>query len=652
MTSLMTVPNIMEEVTHLDEFPDVSKHLANLDFVAIGGGGMKPAIADVLHENNVKLLNHFGATELGALAPIFRPQEDYDYRYLRLRTDLGLRLEFPDGNPKPGSNESCPCKLSGSPFAWDSRFELQDALENNPLRPTSEVRILGRNDDIVVLATGEKVMPNILEQMVEASDHVKTAVVVGEGQAEIGLLIEPTVECSDTAEFIDDIWTHIDSANVRMDRHARVSTKAAVLIKPTTKEIPRTDKGSVRRREVYELFQDEIRILYEDLDLRTEYAPGTTLEFSDLRTGIRKIVKNCLPEHVQQTGFEDSDDLINLGLDSLQANRLRRQLRICLGHLRQNGQNDVDLPLDFVYSNPSIEQLITALETPGSQKDLVFQKKQGMRDMVKKYTTEYRGLLPRKDDVVILLTGATGSLGAHILQVLSENTVVKRIICLSRLSSSIQSTTKEVLRSRQRDTLDRMGLIISEYGWSKVQHLSWDTNAKSFGLRQSEYVDLTKTVTHIFHGAWPMDFQRSLSSFEPQIKTVSDIVQLGRAIHHTRSHCKPRMVLASSIAVVGRYKPLIVPEQVPDDPSIPLSMGYAEAKWVCEKIFENAFVSLKEEIDPMIARIGQLSGSQHTGFWNTQEHVPNLLKASQAVGAMPELVGVSDMFRRQLRFPY
>ena len=647
MTSLMTVPNIMEEMTQLEDFPSALEHIRSLDFVAVGGGGMKPAVADMLYANGVKLLNHFGATELGALAPIFRPQEDYDYRYLRLRTDLGLRLEFPDGNPKPGSNEPRPCKLSGSPFAWDSNFELQDALENNPLRPTTEVRILGRNDDIVVLATGEKVMPHVLEQMVEANHNVKTAVVIGQGQFEIGLLIEPTFQCSDTAEFVDSIWTHIDRANSHMDRHARVSTKAAVLIKPTTKEIPRTDKGSIRRREVYEQFKDEIRTLYEGLDLRTEHTPGITLDFSDVRTGLREIVQDCLPEHVQKTGFEDDDDLINLGLDSLQANRLRRQLRICLGHSRQDGQNYVDLPLDFVYSNPSITQLITALEFPNAQKDTMSQKEQSMKDMVKKYATEYRGLPPRKNDVVILLTGATGSLGAHILQVLSEDTVVKRIICLSRQPSpTVQSTTKEVLRSRQIEVLDKMGLTISEFGWSKIQHLCWNTNAKSFGLSSTEYVDLTKTVTHIFHGAWPMDFKRSLSSFESQIKTASDIIQLGRNIHHTRCHCKPRIVLASSIAVVGRYKSPIVPEQVPEDPSIPLPMGYAEAKWVCEKIFENAFVSLKEEIDPMIARIGQLSGSQHTGFWSTQEHVANLIKASQAVGAMPDLVGVSDMFRR------
>lgn len=643
MTSLMTVPIIMEEMTLLEGFPVVSKDLAGLDFVAVGGGGLKPAIAEILHKNGVKLLNHFGATELGALAPIFRPEEDYDYRFLRLRTDLGLRLKFDGGDPSPGSSEPRACKLLGYPFAWDSEFELQDALENNPLRPTAEVRILGRNDDVVVLATGEKVMPNVLEQMIETHRDIKTAVVVGQGQFEIGLMIEPAFQHSSDAELIDKIWPHIDSANACMDRHARVSTKAAVMVKPAAKDIPRTDKGSVRRREVYEAFEAEIQSLYERLDLQTEHEPASKLDFADLKPGIRNIVQTCLPEHVRRTDFRDDDDLINLGLDSLQATRLRRLLKASLRSSQQNGYSLVDLPSDLVYSNPSIARLATALVNPNTQQETAFRKEKRMVEMVGKYATYRWNTSPRKHDIAVLLTGATGNLGAHILQVLSETSIVKRVVCLSRFPSfSATPMSREYLRSRQREVLEKMGIAISETGWSKIDCLGWDAPAESLGLSQSEYAELTLNVTHIFHGAWPMNFKRSLISFEPQIKAASNIVQLGRDIHHARPHCKPRVVLASSIAVVGRYISTVVPEQIAANPDIPLPMGYAEAKWVCEKVFESAFVSLKDEIEPMIARIGQLSGSQHTGFWTTQEHIAALVNASQIIEAMPDLVGVRD----------
>ena len=88
-------------------------------------------------------------------------------------------------------------------------------------------------------------------------------------------------------------------------------------------------------------------------------------------------------------------------------------------------------------------------------------------------------------------------------------------------------------------------------------------------------------------------------------------------------------MLASSIAVVRRRSSTIIPEQVPEQPNIPLPMGYAEAKWVCEKVLKNTFFGLNEEIDPVVVRIKQLSGSQHTGFWTTQEHLAGLTKASK-----------------------
>lgn len=632
----------MEEMVHIKDFPANSAEIVDLDFVAIGGGGMKPAVADVLHKNGVKLLNHFGATELGALAPIFRPTADYDHRYLRLRTDLNLRLIFPDNDPNPSSNEARLCKLVGYPFAWSSEFELQDALENNPRKPTSEVRILGRNDDLVVLATGEKVMPNAFEQIIENHSLIKTAVVVGQGQFEIGLLIEPLSEYIDDGEFVDKIWPYVDSANERMDRHARISTKAAIIVKPRTKEIPRTDKGSVRRRELYQVFEDDIQSMYGRLDTYIDSGRVTQLDFADLRPSIKKLVQTCLPRDVQQTEFGIDDDLITLGMDSLASTRLRRLLQASLRYSQQNGLSLVELPSDFVYSNPSIARLATALTNPHASQENASRKQQEMRKMVKKYA-KCRGPGPaRKDDVVVLLTGATGNLGAHILPVLSEMITVKRVISLVRvLSSSHAPASEESLRTRQEDACKKMGIPTTKINWSKIDLIGYDAAAASFGMSESKYEYLTMNVTHIFHSAWSMDFKRTLSSFESQMKAASNIVQLGRDIHCARIHCRPRVIMASSIAVVGRHSSTVVPEQIASDASIPLPIGYAEAKWVCEKIFEDAFTELKDEIEPMIARIGQISGSQHTGFWTTQEHLASMVKASQSLGAMPDLDGVS-----------
>ena len=192
ITSLMTVPTILEEIVQ----DSAAKKLGSLDFVVVGGGPMKTTVAETLHESSVNLLNHFGATELGALAPIFRPGKSYDWKYLRLRTDLGLQLKRIESPANSGY------KIVGKPFGSNTDFELQDSVELNPLNPEVEVKLTGRKDDLIVLATGEKVSPHLMEFMLEQDPRIKRAIVFGTGQFEVGVLLEPVSPTIDSEEFI------------------------------------------------------------------------------------------------------------------------------------------------------------------------------------------------------------------------------------------------------------------------------------------------------------------------------------------------------------------------------------------------------------------------------------------------------------------
>ena len=84
--SLMSVPSILEDLLYLPQSEGVNA-LRTLDFVAVGGGPIKSTVGAALIEAGVKLLNHMGATEIGAIAPIFLPSPDYHWRYLLLPKD-------------------------------------------------------------------------------------------------------------------------------------------------------------------------------------------------------------------------------------------------------------------------------------------------------------------------------------------------------------------------------------------------------------------------------------------------------------------------------------------------------------------------------------------------------------------------------------
>ncbi|KAI4269248.1 MAG: hypothetical protein LQ337_007399 [Flavoplaca oasis] len=637
ITSLMTVPTILEEITQIS----AAKRLASLAFVVVGGGPIKPAVGNNLNENGVSLLNHFGATELGALAPIFRPEKSYDWHYLRLRDDLNLQLR----QLEP-SDVGSGYKLSGRPFGAKEDFELQDNLEVNPLSSLREVRLLGRKDDLLVLATGEKVSPQLMEETLAKDCRIKRAIVFGSGRFEVGVLIEPAraIERSE-ADFVESIWPSILEANNKVDQHAVVGTKAAVLVKPLGKEIPLSDKGFPQRKDVYSVFESEIQSVYERMEHSTVSILATDLNNYNLRSNVREMVQSCLPKRIIPESWHDEDDFVQLGMDSLQATRLRRILDHAVRRSGFGSFHPQGLTPDFVYSHSSVEKLISAIHDPQNTKPASSDTLELMQQFADKYNFSNVGS-QSQGNYTILLTGATGNLGSHLLPILSGLTHVSELISLVRIRSETSAASdSSAAMAVQRKALEERGIILSRRAWSKVKVLAWRPGEHRLGLTEEDYDQIASTVTHIFHGAWPMDFRMRLSSFEKQIKALHDLIGLGCLAHSITPGIRPRVILASSIAVAGNCGSDhkvggMVPEIPLHDPNKgPLAMGYAEAKWVCEQVVESAHISLRSEIEPMIVRIGQLSGSQTGGYWSTKEHFAALVKASKTIGHLPNLQG-------------
>ena len=186
----------------------------------------------------------------------------------------------------------------------------------------------------------------------------------------------------------------------------------------------------------------------------------------------------------------------------------------------------------------------------------------------------------------------------------------------------------------------RQGVIFQENLWAKIEFLQADTQAANIGLDSEVYEQLGSQVTYI---AWPMDFQRGLESLESQVRVVINLLDFARRACTLQQTRKPKILLLSSIAVAGRYPGRMVAGAPVEDPCSPVPMGYAEATWVCEQILMNVAKLESNHFEPVIVRIGQLAGSSISGYWNPTEHIPVLLQASQAIGALHDLRGLSIM---------
>jgi len=630
--ALLTVPSIVEEIAFLPGDRGV-RILQNLDFVAFGGGMPKDSVGKKLQVAGVRLINHYGATETGPLSPFFVPADSYDWHYIKLRSNTFAPLEI---QLDPVSAHEGTFKMSMRPFGWAERFELQDVLVRKPgsHEEDMEFSIQGRNDDLICLATGEKVRPTILESLLQQHHSVKVATAFGDGRFELGVIVETIehLEASRFEAFKASIWPLIEEAGHAMDAHARISSHAAILVFPPGL-LPRSDKGTILRLEVAKTFSKEIEQVYRELESNVTAPPLNQLS---PQTTIRSLIEDNIKLGPNFNSWNDEDDLFELGMDSLQAVKLRRLL---IASLKATAADSIDVLKpdeilgDFVYRHASVAKLTEAI-TSNHTVVTDASDPRWLEDLVERYSV--RNSI-RLQNATVAITGATGSLGSHFLSVLLHDPSVDRIICLNR-------RTGNDAVARQKKALISRGIAISDELFAKVEIVEISPATAHLGLSASQYDSLARDVTHLVHIAWPMNFKMKLPSFNATFRTLQNLIQLASDAHSQAPRKRPRLLFVSSISTVGNYPTIkaerIVPEVAVEDHSWTLDLGYAKAKLVCEKMIQRAAED-HPEIETGLVRFGQIAGSS-TGYWNSDEHFAALVASSLTVGKFPDLRGVID----------
>ncbi|KAK3376218.1 hypothetical protein B0T24DRAFT_699496 [Lasiosphaeria ovina] len=238
----------------------------------------------------------------------------------------------------------------------------------------------------------------------------------------------------------------------------------------------------------------------------------------------------------------------------------------------------------------------------------------------------------------VAITGATGSLGAHLAAHLASLPHVETVFCLNR-----RSTTGEP-SERQQDAFTSRGITLTPTAQAKLCVLVVDSTKPSLGLARDAYTSLTTSVTHIIHNAWPMTGKRPASALEPQFAAMRHLLDLARhaaLVQTPQTGNKIAFQLVSSIAVMGHHHltgSRFAPESraAPDDL---LPNGYAHAKWVCERMVDATLHDHAAWFRACVVRPGQIAGNSASGAWNANEHLAFLVKSSQTLRALPALEG-------------
>ena len=620
---LYTVPYALKLLAESEQHVEL---LARLEAVMVGGSACPKPVGDQLARAGVMLVTHLGSTETGQLMSSARPRDEVmEWDWLRPSPALTPYLRMEPQEDQQGVFEMVildgwPSKVASN--RDDGSYATKDLYERHPDWPRKNAwRYYARKDDTIVLSNGEKANPLLLEGAAKQSHLVSEAVVCGAQRLHLVMLLARAESVATDGEVVASVWPSVEEANAAVPAFARLSKDMIrVLPSDAAARIRTTDKGSLIRSAFNQDFQEVIDAMYDD---EIEKQGDLSLNLEDLRAWLIIHIREILPLE-RKDALHEETDVFSLGVDSLQASRIRSEI------VRHLDVGPGKLGANFVFEHSSVAAMaseLDAMRVGGAEAEKV-PNEERMQILIERYSAFERltpvapTAAPKQDCIVV--TGATGSLGAHVVAQLAALGRTARIVCLVRAGSDAGALRRVEASLRERR------LIVDV---ARLEFYASDFSQPSLGLKPAVYDSIVESLTSVIHSAWSVNFNLALHSFEQDcIRGTKHLLDLCLA---SRRPAPATMNFCSSISAVGKYPGAEVLEELPESLSYAQRMGYAQSKLVAEHICWNAARATGMTV--RILRIGQIIGDTQHGIWNTQEAIPMILQSATTIGALPAL---------------
>ncbi|KAI1097408.1 acetyl-CoA synthetase-like protein [Jackrogersella minutella] len=613
----------------LAEQPLGVQHLRACNTVTAAGARTPDELGDRLLREGVNLGVVFGTTEAGLAGDTMKREKgDDSWNYIRLYPNVRKYVHMDpvgDGhyecvylNGHPGlstSNSDDP-----APGSWRSKDifiphpTIQDAW-----------KYVTRLDDRITLVNGEKVLPLPIEGCIRESDLVREAVVIGIDRPIPGLLVfkSQLADCMPDSEYIDAIWAVIENANSRAEGFSQI-IKDMICVLSSDIQYPITDKGSIIRARVYEVFEDNIDNMYAAFENAHEGRLKMDLQ------GIEDFLKNIYEQIIGVPLISLEADFFAVGVDSLKAIQMRRIIQKTLdlkGHQLSSNvvyecQNAKKLAR-YLYSISSGESAkmngvgrvncINGINGIDDPKGI-----NGGSCSINQMIDKYSGF-----GQTAILTGATGSIGAHVLAQMVSSSQFNKVYCLVRGANPAE---------RVLESLKTRGITLSPESEKKIIALEHSVDSPDFGLGAAMIERFRAEVTLILHIAWPVNFNIPLQTFEPHLLGLQNLLKLSMTVHQPKP---AQFFFCSSVSTaLNTPPPASIPDAVIEDFRDADHTGYAQSKLVGEHMVLNA---ARAGARCYVLRIGQVIGDTENGIWNDNEFIPSMIRSALSMKVLPAL---------------
>ncbi len=330
---------------------------------------------------------------------------------------------------------------------------------------------------------------------------------------------------------------------------------------------------------------------------------------------------------LQREQVSGDDDFFALGGNSLLAAEMLARTRASFGI-----SADSVRPLTrCLLRDPTLRGFAAAVEdaragglsADGDQPEIDFASEARLGLRIRRDSAPSRPRPDWRNPREILLTGATGFLGAHLLSELLATTNA-RVWCLVRAGDE-----GGALR-RIADAAARYELRAPADG--RVMPLPGDLAEPRLGLSDAQFRGLARDFDVIYHAGALVNFIYPYQELRAaNVAGTREIIRLaglyrGIPVHYVSSTAVLAGLGVAGVRMVTEETPLAYPER--------LRMGYVETKYVAEEMLRSAG---RAGLPVAIYRPFDIVGSIDTGAWSTSTELAAMIKFMTDTGLAPDI---------------
>lgn len=366
---------------------------------------------------------------------------------------------------------------------------------------------------------------------------------------------------------------------------------------------------------------------------------GSSSSFDPTQHTMHDIWRDILPGAPAFIGLEE--DFFDLGGHSILATKLIFKIRTTFGLEH--------VPLGLIFKQPTIGGLAKEIDLIRSGEDRSSKDgqqdssteppyAQDAQDLCRTHlsnTYKSRGPIGKTEKVTVLLTGATGFLGAFLIRDLLSRSNVSKVV------AHVRAKDKAIGLHRLRSTLEGYGNWNAEYE-TRLSVVCGDLSQDCLGLSREIWEGLAQEVDCVIHNGamvhWIFPYSQLKGANVMGTLTAISLCATGKPKNFTfvssTSVLDTEHFVKESERLIELGQDGISESDDMSGSATGLGTGYGQSKWVAEYVCRAAG---RRGLSGCVVRPGYIVGDTERGVTNTDDFIVRLIKGCIQIGAYPDI---------------